>query len=302
MEPLLSQSQRHDAIITDDDNYYSVILFPLTHTRFTEWLFTTRMSFYNHDLQLPWWFGAACWNFAIAGLIMLWTTAPQWMETSNSNSRSASKRNNHIAFPYRTMALMLIFVQSPLSFLADYRNMTHDSYWHVVDRCLALPLMGTEVVKFLLMCRHSFLHYYDYHYRYTNRSNSNDNHLCKSKQQHYESTIETMAMHPTLVVLYGVAIGLAVFSFVQSTAAQSNLDRDAFVFWHTAWHLYPLVASAIVLFDFYACHGWKRSTREYLYAIEVHIIHGNNNNNNNNNNNDKRGNSYYATAMKRRVD
>ena len=81
------------------------------------------------------------------------------------------------------------------------------------------------------------------------------------------------AMHPTLVILYGVAIGWAVFAFVQSTIAQSDLDRDGFIFWHTMWHLYPLMASAIALFDFYVCHGWKRSTRKYFYAIELHIIH-----------------------------
>ena len=272
MEPLLSQP------------HHDVVDLVVAHTSFTDWLFKTRMSFYDHDLQLPWWFGAACWNFAIAGLIMLWTTAPRWMDSSSSSSSSA---RNNIAFPYKTMALLLIFVQSPLSFLADYVNMTHDSYWHVVDRCLALPLMATEVVKFLLMCRHSFLHYYDYNYP----NNNNNNNTCQSQpQQHpHESTIETMAMHPTLVVTYGVAIGLAVFSFVQSTVAQSNLDRDAFMFWHTVWHLYPLVASAIVLFDFYACHGWKRSTRDYFYAIELHMIHG------------KHG-GYYASAMNRRVD
>jgi len=230
------------------------ILIPLQPS-FMEWLLKTRMSFYGHDLALPWWFGGGCWNFALGGLIMMWTTEPQWMAKTR--------------FPWKTVACLLIFVQSPLSFLADYVYMEKDSYWHVVDRCLALPLMATEVYKYGLMCQHSLMpcvRWFCDHVKW------NSQQIAKQTS----TSSQQPAMHPLLIVLYGVAIVLAIAAFLQSTKAQSNLDRDAFVYWHTVWHLYPLVVSSIVLFDFYACHGWKQSTRKYIYAAELLLIRQNN--------------------------
>jgi len=233
---------------------------------FQDWFFKTRMSFYGHDLQLPWWMGLLCWSFTAAGLIMVWTE-PSWVSrpivqlpipTTNGTRQPPGHYNApatisdtsvvQIYYPYRMVAWLILVIQSPLSFMADYVHMTNDSYWHVADRCFALPLMTMEVLKLVLMCRESWRGYME------NKTNPN------------------AAMPLWLCMMYVAATAFAVFSFVQSTLAQDRLKRDEFVVWHNLWHAYPLVASSIVLFDFYACQGWKRSTRQYLYAVELHLM------------------------------
>jgi predicted membrane channel-forming protein YqfA (hemolysin III family) len=196
------------------------------------WLFKTRTSFYQDDsFVLPWWYGAACWNFALGGALML------WMEPTFTN------RNK---FPYRTMAYLLMGVQAPLSFLADYCHMTSDSYWHAIDRGMAVFLMVLEVVKFGLLVRDSI--------------------------RHWQWRPNPHAMPLPLVILYAMALMFAVYCFGHSTRAQAALDHQAFIQWHTLWHLFPLVASAIVGLDFYGGQGWKRSTRQYLYAVELRML------------------------------
>jgi hypothetical protein len=199
------------------------------------------MSFFEHDLALPWWFGLLCWNFALAGLLMLWTE-PRWVQQTPVF--------RGYTFPYKTLALLLIFLQAPLSFMADYVHMEHESYWHAADRCLAVPLMTCELVKYLLQCRESW----------------------RAFQQYCSDRNAAAAMQPWMCGLYGLGMMAAVFCFAQSAAAQEALHRDHFVYWHSAWHLYPLVVSAIILIDFYACQGWKRSARQYLYAAELHLL------------------------------
>ena len=217
---------------------------------FSSWLFKTQMSFYNHDLNLPWWFGLCCWNYALGGMALLWME-PKWISTSN--------------FPYRIIALSLIFIQAPLSFMADYLHMEHDSYWHAIDRCLAFPLLLSEVLRFLLQCQHTYKDcIYRLYYSHKN-SNRNSNATITNK-----STAN--AMHPLLVLMWGWCLLFAVFSFGQSTKAQAILDRDGFVLWHTAWHLYPVLASINAAIDFYICQGWKRSARQYLYQVEMHLL------------------------------
>jgi predicted membrane channel-forming protein YqfA (hemolysin III family) len=199
----------------------------------TGWLFKTRTSFYQDDsLLLPWWYGVCCWNFALGGALMLWME-PTWTD-------------RHKTFPYRTMAYLLMGVQSPLSFLADYCHMTRDSYWHVVDRGTAVLLMILEVIKFGIVMRDSI--------------------------RHWRWTPNPHAMPLPLVILYAMALMFAVYSFEQSTQAQTSLDHQGFVQWHTLWHLFPLLASAIVGLDFYGCQGWKRSMRQYFYAVEVRYL------------------------------
>ena len=170
-----------------------------------------------------------------------------WTEPRRTTSCSSSGRQ----FPYRLFAWLLILVQSPLSFLADYVYMTQDSYWHVLDRCCALPLMALECSKVVMM-------FYE----------------CFGKTTSSSTTTTTSAttIHPRLCLLYGVATCCAVMSFFQSTAAQAALDRRGFVFWHNTWHTYPLVVSGIVVYDFYALEGWKRSARQYLYELEWHLL------------------------------
>ena len=59
---------------------------------------------------------------------------------------------------------------------------------------------------------------------------------------------------------------------VQFCRAQVHLDHAGFVHWHIAWHLFPLLAATITGLDSNACQGWKRSTRQYMYKIELQYL------------------------------
>jgi hypothetical protein len=105
--------------------------------------------------------------------------------------------------------------------LADYYNMNNDSMFHVLDRLTAAPAMMLEMGK-----------------------------------------LATMAFHgerPVTMALYALAILMALYAFGQSQVAQAKVDRDGFVLWHTLWHMYPILAIAIVLAD-----------RHLLSAFEIH--------------------------------
>jgi hypothetical protein len=202
-----------------------------------QWYLKTQMTFYQDDrLQLPWYFGLLCWSYALAGLALLWME-PQW-------AKEPQMLLGGRQYPYRKVAALLIMVQSPLSFLADYVHMTNDSYWHVVDRSMALPLMLIELVRVTLVTQQSI--------------------------QYRQEPGRAMSL--SLLGLQFAALLFAAFSFANSQGAQASLHHDGFIFWHNCWHLYPLLATLITLYDFYACGGWKRSTRQYFYRAEVHIV------------------------------
>jgi len=141
-------------------------------------------------------FGALCFNFSIGGVVML-VNKPKWAEKKSS-------------FPYHFFAYMLIFVQGPLSFTADYMNMTNDSIHHVLDRFLACPLTFLELCKIITMYQH---------------------------------------LHTSTFLLYFVAFVFALFSFARSQLAQSRYDSHGFLVWHSLWHMYPIVATAISFYD-----------------------------------------------------
>ena len=98
----------------------------------------------------------------------------------------------------------------PLSFAADYLNMTNDSIWHSVDRLLATPLLLLEMWKVYAMYRH---------------------------------------VRPITFVCYSSALAVAVAAFVRSQEAQTSYDTAGFVLWHSVWHVYPLAAAAIMACD-----------------------------------------------------
>jgi hypothetical protein len=184
---------------------HSYVLPIIIDNPFLHWMLKTRMSFYGDtDLNLPFFFfGICCWNYVIAGLTMLYTE-PEWMPQW---------------FPFRKFAFFLIFIQSPLSFIADYICMTHDSYWHVMDRFIAVPGMVLEVTKFAIMTTMA---------------------IKSPKHQ-----------HPITCFVYGLALCMALYCFMKSQQAQTILDHDGFCFWHTAWHIYPLIGSFIILIEHY---------------------------------------------------
>lgn len=151
---------------------------------FGSWLIKSRMAFHGVDLELPFYFGLFCWAYSMAGICMFWTE-PNW--------------SRHSKFPFRSFALFLIFIQAPLSFLADYCNMSNDSYWHIADRIVATPAMLLEAFKILVMLYHK--------------------------------------VNPKVVLSYGIAIVFAVYCFHKSQEAQKALHRDGFVLYHNLWHM-----------------------------------------------------------------
>lgn len=165
---------------------------------FASWGFKRTTAFYqSSDLILPWYFGALCFSFSIGGVVMM-LIKPKWTRKSR--------------FPYTLFSILLLFVQGPLSFLADYQNMTEDSISHVLDRFLACPLVCFELAKILTMYPH----------------------IC-----------------PMTFTCYAASFICAIFSFLKSQVAQSEEDCEGFIFWHNCWHLYPLVASTLMLCDRY---------------------------------------------------
>lgn len=159
------------------------------------WLFKTKTEFYGWDLSLDYLFGFLCWSYTIAGIMML-VLKSKWMERSS--------------FPTTTFALILIFLQGPLSFSADYLNMTNESMVHVVDRfmaCLNVAFFAWRLSAFYFNAR------------------------------------------PAIFFSSLAASTFALFSFMNSQDAQESRDRDAFVFWHNLWHLYPFQCILIESYD-----------------------------------------------------
>ena len=97
--------------------------------------------------------------------------------------------------------------------------MTDDSYIHTADRLLACPMMLFEMCKALTMFPHVRLGTFG---------------------------------------LYIASVAFAIFSFIQSSHAQELVDADAFVFWHNCWHVYPLLVSAIMGFDYFVLGEYDR--------------------------------------------
>lgn len=89
-------------------------------------------------------------------------------------------------------------ITAPLSLLADYFHMDHDSIYHVVDRFVAVPSLLLEVWK--VMCLWQF------------------------------GRTSTAAVYSMLTMT-------AVYCFAQSQHAQSIQDAQGFVTWHNRWHL-----------------------------------------------------------------
>jgi len=118
----------------------------------------------------------------------------------------------------------LIFIQGPLAFFADYVYLIHDHPVHIVDRFSALTMVTLELYRHLAI-------------------------------------MPCMRIFPTAA---GIALSLlvALYSFSQSQRCQSEMNVDGFLFWHSMWHLYPLVCGSIEVFDVFFLGEyfpkWKR--------------------------------------------
>lgn len=157
------------------------------------WLHKRTTEFYRMDdhIILPWWFGALCWSYTLGGIAML-LSIPHWTKKC--------------FYPYRTFAMVLIFIQGPLSFQADFMNLTNDSIYHVLDRSFACINLFFECGKM----------------------------LCVYNNVGFE-----------IFCCYFANLSFGLFCFMNSQDAQMNSSPDLFIFWHTLWHVYPLIYTVI---------------------------------------------------------
>lgn len=195
--------------------------------KFTAWLLKSSTNFLyeedeygnsvhgNEKLQQPLLFGLLCWSYSMSGIVILTKPKPAWVYRSN--------------FWYETYGWMLLLLQSPLSFMADYINMTNDSMWHVYDRVLACTLFTLTISS--LVCTHAY-----------------------AKKINIDS-----------LILDFIAISFAFGSFLMSSQAQSNKDSDAFLFWHNCWHCYPILKVGIYFLDIYVFDGLPNKEDLRLY-------------------------------------
>ena len=52
-------------------------------------------------------------------------------------------------------------------------------------------------------------------------------------------------------MLYLVFVAMAVFSFLKSQKSQQTLNEDGFIFWHCAWHFYPIACCPLHIVEHY---------------------------------------------------
>ena len=95
--------------------------------------------------------------------------------------------------------------------------MTNISIWHTIDRFLACCMMCLELSKLLTMRRFT---------------------------------------RPYIYMLYLVFVAMAVFSFLKSQKSQQTLNEDGFIFWHCAWHFYPIACCPLHLVEHYMNNQW----------------------------------------------
>ena len=121
-----------------------------------------------------------------------------------------------------------------MSFVADYVHMTNDTIFHAVDRFIACPMLLLELGKIATMFPH---------------------------------------VRTSTFSLYLASIIFAVYSFLKSSNAQDVYDEDDFVFWHNCWHIYPLLVSVIMGFDFFVLGEYDKQ-REGLKLAGRDNVHG----------------------------
>ena len=181
------------------------------HTSFTETLISQQqltapitVPYMHPELQLPipplhlpWFFGALCFSFTLGGIMKLYWT-PMWTKRGGDSVNGKYQRH---WFPYRTFAWMLILLQGPCSFFADYMHMSNVSLWHIVDRWLACTNLTFHLGELICI------------YRFT---------------------------RPCIYASYIACTAAAVVSFLNSQHAQSALDTEGFIFWHNCWHCFPI--------------------------------------------------------------
>jgi len=141
---------------------------------------------------------------------------PKWAICGGGRNNESGEDVRHW-FPYRLFGWILFLPQSLCSFIADYIHMTNISHWHTVDRFLACTLLALEVGKLIVMLPYT---------------------------------------RPIIYSFNILAVCGAMVCFLNSQIAQQTLNEDGFVFWHSGWHCYPILAIGIRFAEVYMNQRW----------------------------------------------
>ena len=95
--------------------------------------------------------------------------------------------------------------------------MTNISAWHVIDRFSACIMMLLELIKLATMRPFT---------------------------------------RPAIYILYIVSCGIAMLCFLKGQESLQLLSEDGFVFWHSGWHCYPIIASIVHLIEYALNQRW----------------------------------------------
>lgn len=90
--------------------------------------------------------------------------------------------------------------------------MTNISVWHVIDRFSACIMMLLELVKLVTMRPYT---------------------------------------RPAIYIMYLTSCGIAIFCFLKGQESLKLLSEDGFIFWHSGWHCYPIIASIVHLLEIF---------------------------------------------------
>jgi len=190
------QSQCHELL---SDFSFSTLNVVAIRSCLSGWFFKSTTSFHGYDDRVlggPI-FGLLCWSYTIAGILSLYIK-PNW--TKNS------------CFPCTLFAMILIFLQGPLSFQADYMNMANDSIFHVIDRFVAV----------------TNLFFYAW------------------KVATYFWNARTSIFLGQAFVLV-----LSLSCFLNSQKAQIMHNTSGFCLWHSLWHVSFLLNNSIDFIEVY---------------------------------------------------
>ena len=160
---------------------------------------------------------------------MMLAFPPKWIETGGKDGK------RHWYWKgYFVLGWLLLSLQGPSSFMADYVRMTDESVWHTIDRVMACGLFVLECTKLVVMRPHT---------------------------------------RPVIYASYLACCGVAVYCFMSSQAAQVAMDPGGFICWHNGWHCYPILATSTRLVEMYldkSCDDERcQSSKDYEKNIDV---------------------------------
>ena len=133
----------------------SSTLSPLYIICIQKWLFRTQTIFHLYpNFHLPIYFGVSCWNYVVAGIVLIWTAPPAWLvrlqqPSSSSSSSLVEEPSKHRRkpFPYYTFIFFLIFIQCKCGRCV---------YACVVDFVLCFTHSNAEICVYVSQLRYHF--------------------------------------------------------------------------------------------------------------------------------------------------